>query len=87
MLKLKHCTVDESGSGFVATYFIEDKKLGSNIEIQLVSDEKGAQATVGGTCGAGETEEASFDALADQLEALAKAIRGRGQPKLGVPVY
>lgn len=88
MLKLKTVTTDEAGS-VVATYVASHKDKTTDVaaDVLLRSNDKGASADFSFTSGDCDTEELAFNALADHLEGVAKALRARGEPKLGVPVY
>jgi hypothetical protein len=90
MLTLKNCFVDDAGVVH-ATYAAADKAAGKDATelsvVTLVARADGAEATVDLKAIPAQSEEEAFDALAAQLETLAKVIRGRGEPKLGVPVY
>lgn len=90
MLSLKTCAVGEDGV-VTATYLASYKpsKDGTPVQgtVTLAAHAEGAQATLALDSASAESEEAAFDALATTLEAMAKAIRARGEPKLGVPFY
>ena len=92
MLNLKSCAVGADGAvtaKYDATHVKEGKDGGTlTVPVHLVTSEAGAKAfiEVGDLTAAGD-EESSFDILADILERAAAAIRARGTPKLGVPVY
>ena len=90
MLTLKNCSVDDAGvvhATYAAVDKAADKDAAELSVVTLIARADGAEATVELKAIPAQSEEEAFDALAGQLEALAKAIRGRGEPRLGVPVY
>lgn len=90
MLSLKTCTVGEDG--VVTATYLASYKPGKDAEavrgtVTLAAHAEGAHATLALESASADSEEAAFDALAATLEAMAQAIRARGEPKLGVPFY
>jgi hypothetical protein len=90
MLSLKTCAVGEDG--VVTATYLATHKSGKDADsvqgtVTLAAHADGAQATLALEAASADSEEAAFDALAATLEAMAKAIRARGEPKLGVPFY
>lgn len=91
MFTLKTCVTPESGSGVVATY--EAKLPGVKgapdhvVLVVLKTDSEGANASIAYEGAPAKTEEESFEALAVFLEQSAKAIRSRGEPQMGIPIY
>ena len=90
MLSLKTCAVGEDG--VVTATYLASYKPGRDVAatqgtVTLAAHADGAQATLALEPASADSEEAAFDALATTLEAMAGAIRARGEPKLGVPFY
>lgn len=87
-LILQDCAV-ESGK-VVATYLasLADGDAALSAPIRMESSDEGAVASVVNLDQTmAETEDEAFEALASKLEAVAKALRARGEPKLAIPVY
>lgn len=91
MFTLKSCVPPQNGSGIVATY--EARLPGVKgapdhvVDVVLTSDSAGAKATIAYEGSSAPNEDESFEALAVFLETSAKAIRSRGEPLTGVPIY
>lgn len=91
MLSLKSCEVSADGV-VVATYNVTHAQAspantaaGGTVTLHTSLEAASAMLTIDPA--AAETEEEAFDRLADMLVSAATAIRARGEPKLGVPVY
>ena len=92
MLSLQSCSV--SGEHVKATYRLTGSHApasGGAVDVdtpvELVTGERGAEATLPALSVASEDEDGAFAALADRLESLAATLRARGVVKYGVPVY
>lgn len=88
MLSLKNCESNAETGQISAAYELKGGK-GSDLSAVVTLDitESGATARIDLGHHAADAEEAAFDKLVAQLEAAAKALKARGEPKLGVPVY
>lgn len=90
MLSLKNCEVGPTGaiSAFYSATLADGKSAPVEVGVvRLESDADGARAAVDLAPLSAGGEEDAFDALAEKLELLAKAIRARGEAARGVPVY
>lgn len=87
---MQGCEVGEGGV-VNATYLTRFKvgTEGADAEgvVTLSAHSEGAHATLSMEPASAGSEEAAFDRLADVLDGIAKALRARGEPKLGVPFY
>jgi hypothetical protein len=92
MLKLQEAKQTAAGELRV-TYQLVDPKAKAGAEgaalpiVALISAKDGASAELLNQQASAPDEEAAFEALATMLEQAARAIRGRGEPSVGIPVY
>ncbi|ART57127.1 hypothetical protein CBP36_19680 (plasmid) [Acidovorax carolinensis] len=92
MLKLISCNVSpvDGDDTIEATYGAHASIATGTVVVPVIlsTSMAGASITLGQMpSAAAADEEQAFDGLAAILEATAKAIRERGEVKLGVPIY
>jgi hypothetical protein len=91
MLKLKSCLPDDQNA-VVATYELQTAPVKgqepNTADVKMTITQEGARVSIENMkVVEADNEDAALDALASVLESLAGALRARGEPKMGVPVY
>ncbi|MCZ8254998.1 MAG: hypothetical protein O9327_04960 [Polaromonas sp.] len=94
MLQLVGCQPSDDGA-IVAKYNVMSAQAATDetaaapaAQISLTASVEGCKVSMRlGSDTLSATEDEALNALADQLEAAAKAIRGRGECKFGIPVF
>jgi hypothetical protein len=92
MLTLRECLTSDTPGTVIAIYELSHSagkdKPGIRVPLKLTMTSENAEASLMDaiTFSAPQEDEA-FTKLADALEIVAKALRARGEPKMGVPIY